>query len=62
MILCFYCGVDSKPLILFYALIVGSGVLSLLCFVAWALINGHLRAEGPLSRAPLEAERKENET
>jgi hypothetical protein len=57
---CFYCGVDSTPLIVFFALIVGSGVLSLCCFIGWAILNGHHHDEG-LAAAALEAEREEIE-
>lgn len=57
--LCFYCGVDSRPMVVFFALVVGSGVLSALCFMGWALVNRHLDDEARLSRAALDAEEGE---
>lgn len=58
---CFYCGVDSTELIWFLALIVGAGVLSLVCFILWGISTGHLGAEKHLADAPLRAERAEGD-
>jgi len=53
---CFFCGVDSTALIVFLGLIIGGGVLSLVCFVVWGIMSGHLRDEKNLARAALDAE------
>ena len=53
---CFYRGVDSTELILFLGIIIGCGVGSLILFIVWGILTGHLSSERHLASAPLEAE------
>ncbi len=37
---CFYCGVDSKPLIVFFLTTLGLGVLGSVLIFAWSVLSG----------------------
>lgn len=37
---CLYCGVDSGPVLSFFILLVGVGLLGFVCFFVWGRISG----------------------
>jgi len=40
---CFYCGVDSTQYVIFFAVVIGSGLGAALIFLVWSALNGDFR-------------------
>lgn len=53
---CLVCGVDSKPVLIFFLWLVGAAVVGTLCVLIWATINGKFADDAGASRLPLAAE------
>lgn len=53
---CFFCGVDSGPVLTFFLWLVGAGVAATLCFLFWALVRGKFSSSNKNESQPLRAE------
>ncbi len=52
---CLVCGVDSGPVLNFFIMVVGGGLIASLLILFWALSKGKLQKDN-LDLKPLEAE------
>jgi hypothetical protein len=54
---CFFCGVDSGPVLTFFIWLIGAGVLATIFVLVGSLLRGKFTQESRMVLKPLEAER-----
>ena len=52
---CLVCGVDSRPVLIFYGVLVGSVILASLSFLVWGIGAGKFSG-GRMEQRPLDVE------
>ena len=57
---CLYCGVDSGPVLGFFAWIVGAGLLAFVSFLIWGKYTGKFVDEKSAAEIPLQRENDED--
>ncbi len=53
---CFFCGVDSGPVLTFFIWLVGAGVGATVCFLVWGLLRGKFSSKNISESRPLDVE------
>ena len=56
---CLVCGVDSKPVLLFFFWLVGASVIGFICILLWGVATGKFKKCEERSDAALKAEHQE---
>ena len=55
---CLYCGVDSGPVLTFFIILIGAGLLGFVCVLIWGWSKGKFSDEHSSSMIPLEIEKE----
>jgi hypothetical protein len=53
---CLVCGVDSGPVLKFFAFVVGAGLIGTICLLTWGYATGKFRFSNEPAQIPLDAE------
>jgi hypothetical protein len=54
---CFFCGVDSGPVLTFFLWLIGAGITATICILIGSALKGRFSHEDKMVMKPLEAER-----
>jgi hypothetical protein len=56
---CFFCGVDSGPVLTFFIWLVGAGILATICILLGSFLKGQFSGESRMVLKPMEAEKED---